>query len=250
MGLLKRIKKAADIALEVGTGEFQLGINQNVPPVDPGPDAWPLEDIARLAAQPDSRARAIVQDTEGAHERERGSHALVDRTSISLTLRLRNADGGFGPRCQHTVMVPRDATLLLTPGTEIPVLVDPSTGEIDRIDKKPMVEELRPRFAEARAAEKTRNRRGLGFVADALKEGASTLRSGEEPSADEAIEGVTADQWLLGRTALRRPMPDAVRDRTLERYGVPPGRWDSIDAAWSARAAADPDLAARLARIG
>jgi len=64
------------------------------------------------------------------------------------------------------------------------------------------------------------------------------------------VEGVTAEQWLLGRTALAQAkgrMPPPVLERAMTAYGVPAGRWAAVDAGWMARAEADPHLDARRA---
>jgi hypothetical protein len=250
MGFLDRVKKVAEVAVEVGTGDLDIGMAENVPPVDPGPDAWPLEEIARLEAESERRSgRAIVQGSTGVDRQEGGSRVLIDRTSVTLILRRRLADGSFGPRVQHSAVVPRDAAALLMPGTEIPVGLGPDGAVVD-IDRTRMIEELRPRFAESRAKSKASGRRGLAFVKSALGEATDDLARSEQQLPSAAVEGVTAEQWLLVRTALRRPVPDGVRDRVTQQYGVPAGRWEAIDAEWSGRAAADPDLAARLARIG
>jgi hypothetical protein len=45
-----------------------------------------------------------------------------------------------------------------------------------------------------------------------------------------------------------RPGPPLARPATRSRAS--PGRWEAVDAEWSARAAADPALGARLAAIG
>ncbi len=59
------------------------------------------------------------------------------------------------------------------------------------------------------------------------------------------IEGVSYDTWVEVRGGLRK---DTVHPIHVELYathrGVPPGRWEAVDAAWRQRAAADPRLKA------
>ena len=66
----------------------------------------------------------------------------------------------------------------------------------------------------------------------------------------ETVAGVSSDQWLQARRVLATGrVPDTIIDRTLGAYGVPAGRWSEVDAEWSRHAAADPALAARLAKL-
>ncbi|MDO8362635.1 MAG: hypothetical protein Q7V88_07045 [Actinomycetota bacterium] len=251
MGFFRKLGKAIEGAVELADGDsYGTDARADKPPVAIRTDASSLADLQLLAATSNGRlGRATVQWTEGVSAVEEGN--ADGYCTVQMGVRVRELDGGFGPCVAKRVLLPRDAGLVIGAGLEVPITRDPATGALEGIDRKALVEELRPLFAEARAEEAARRSVGLGVVATALREGLNDLRQPAtvpEPSA--TVEGVTADQWLQARRVLAAGrIPPAVLDRTLAAYKIPAGRWPQIDAEWSARAAADPALAARLANL-
>lgn len=154
-------------------------------------------------------------------------------TGVRLEIRPRLADGGYGRRSEHNPIVKREVALLLIRGSEVPVLLDYATGEVGSIDVKALTKELEPRFEEARERDRTTPAQpSWGEVASSIKGAFDDWRDEPPP---ETVEGVTAEHWLAARSARKR-FPDA----PLDGYGLPPGRWEALDAEWTARAAADP----------
>jgi hypothetical protein len=236
MGIMKRLKQAAEIALEIDPP------SQTIPPVAPGQNAWSAEQLAALEQESGGTAgRAIVQSSDGPpgwHGGEFGGPG--SRTSVEMIIQLRLPDGSFGERSRQTPTLPREAAFLAGRGTDIPVLVDPATRTVTGIDVKQLVREQEPYFAEARQAEKDNRRRArdVGFLAGAIKEGIDDLRAPASP--DDTIEGVAVHQWQAMRTALsKHPIPPDKIDALAQRYGVPPGRWQAVDEAWTARMEAE-----------
>lgn len=231
---MKRLKQAAEIALEIDPP------SQTIPPVEPGPGAWTVEQLAALEQESGGSAgRAIVQSSDGVTAMTSGKE-FSGRQTVELIIQLRLPDGTFGERSRQTPVLPREAAFLAGRGTDIPVLVDPATRKVKGIDVQQMVRELEPRFAEARQAEKDirKRSRDVGFIAGAIKEGIADLSAPSPP--EDTIEGVAAHQWQAMRTALsKHPVPPEKIDALAQRYGVPPGRWDAVDAAWTARMQAE-----------
>lgn len=237
--------------MELSTGSTHgIGPSADKPPVGLRPAASSLADLQVLALASAGRVgRAIVQSTEGVSAREGGGSG--GSCTVQMVLRARELDGSFGPRVEKHVLLPRDAGLLIGAGLEVPIERDPTTGALLGVDRRLLADELRPMFAEARAAEKARTSIGLGSAASAIREGLADLRQTDsvaEPA--ETMVGATADQWLQARRVLATGrIPETVLDRTLAAYGIPAGRWSEIDAAWAGRAANDPVLAAQLANL-
>lgn len=253
MGFLRKVMNAADAVLELADDSSE-GIGptaQNVDPVPLGPNASSLEELAALAASSDgTRGRAIVQSSEGVAARE-GARTLVERENVRMVLRLRLAEGGFGPRVEKSPILPRDAGLVIGRGLELPVNLGPDGAIVD-IDTGLLTEELRPQFAAAREEEKARRNRGLGFVVGAVRDGVDDLRTAkpDTPPPPDLPGGTSADLWLQARRALRNPrLREAQRSKVIAACGIKPDQWDAVDAGWTARAASDPALAARLAEV-
>jgi len=252
MGFFRKLGNIIGGAVELADGDSGgTDARAERPPVPPAAGASSLADLRMLALTSNGQlGRAIVQWTEGVSAVENGNADA--QCSLRLGVRVREVDGGFGPCVATTIIVPRDAGLVIGVGTEVPVVRDPASGAFDRIDRAALVEELRPQFAEARAEDDARRQINLGAVAFAVREGLDDLLRPAPPAdPSSAVEGVTADQWLQARRVVDTGrVPPAVLERTLAAYKIPPGRWPEIDAQWSARAAADPALAARLAQLG
>lgn len=254
MGFLRKLGRVVDTAMELADGAPDgIGPVADRPPVALRPDASSLADLEALAVTSGGRAgRAIVQSSDGVSEYGiDGARHAEGTCRVSTILRVREIDSGFGPRVEMGVWLPRVAALLIGVGLEVPVTRDPTTGDLVGIDRRALVEELRPHFDEVREASKARGRGDLGRAATAIREAVVELGQptpATEPS--EIVEGVTADQWLQARRVLATGrIPAAVFDRTLKAYGIPAGRWSEIDIAWSACAATDPALADRLANL-
>jgi hypothetical protein len=157
---------------------------------------------------------------------------------------------------------------------DIPVWADPATGQVVEVDVEAMIAELEPQFDLAKriwknedaplAAVRTvlkapKQAKGLfkaikAQVVDVVDDikaigdtGAPPPEAGELPTDAEfpPVEGVAYGRWVTIRGAL---VMDAVRPEHVDAYtthrGVPAGRWPAVDAAWEARAAQDPRLAA------
>lgn len=249
MGLFRKLGKIVEAAVELTDDSSQgIGLRAESPPVALRPDASSLTVLHALAASSGgTRGRAIVQSTDGVSQQEWGVSARGSCT-IQMLLRAREVDGGFGPRVEKHVLLPIEAALLIGSGLEIPITRDPVSGAFTGVDRSALIEELRPQFAQALADDEIRRRRGMRYAADAIREGFDELLV--PAAAPDAIEGVTADQWLQARRVVGMgKIPPAIVDRTLAAYGVPAGRWPQVDAAWSQRAASDPALAARLAAL-
>ncbi len=251
MGLFRKIGKVVEVVVEL-TDESSEGIGplRDAPPVAIRPEASSLAVLKALAAQSGGRSgRGIVQWTDGVSAPEDGRDG--GSCTVAMIVRAREIDGGFGPRVKKHVLLPRDAGLLIGAGLEVPITRDPATGELTGVDRRALADELRPMFAEARAAENARRNLGVGFAVAAIREGFADLRQSDAEAQPAAtVAGVTADQWLQARRVIAMGrIPDAIRDRTLGAYGIPAGRWSEIDAAWSGRAKTDPVLADRLANL-
>lgn len=221
---------------------------KDAPPVAIRSDASSLADLEALAATSGGRkGRAIVQWTAAVSDSTEGHRG--GNCVHQVIVRARELDGGFGPNVKKSVLLPREAALLIGAGLEVPIIRDPPSGELEEVDRRALVDELRPMFAEAREAEKAR--RGATATVDALREAITELRqprAATEPP--DTVAGVTADQWLQARRVLAKGrIPETVIDRTLAAYGIPAGRWPEVDAGWSDRAARDPAIADRLANL-
>lgn len=245
MGIFKRVKQAIEIGLEVDQP------SKASPSVPLAAGASTPEQLAALADESaGTRGRAVVQRTDGPRATEDHTQALVDRSTTEMVLELRMPDGSAGERRRFRPTLDRAAAYLAGHGTEVPVTLDPLTGAMVEVDTKALHAELKPRYAEAEQALKEADKGGLGLrhlgalVGD-LKEQHAHSRQQPDPTVD-LIEGVSADQWLLARKALGRNVPASVVARVAKAYGVPPGRWAEVNAAWSARAEGDPDLKKRL----
>ncbi len=251
MGFFRRLGKVVEGALDL-TDESSGGIGPvaDRPPVAPLPGASTLVLLQALAQTSGGRAgRAIVQSTDGVTTLE-GHAAVRGSCTVQMILRARELDGGFGPRIEKHVLLPVAAGLLIGAGLEVPITRDPRTGALVGVDRDALIDELRPRFAEAIEAEKARSQLGLGYAVGAIRDGVAELLHPPPTDSAPTVEGVAADQWLQVRRVLQTGrIPAAVLDRTLAAYGIPQGRWPRIDAVWSSRADADPALADRLAEL-
>jgi len=153
---------------------------------------------------------------------------------------------------------------------DVPVFVDPANGRALALDEEAIAAEVAPfrdtairiwkreegwlrtpRVVLGAPRSAVRFARSMGSSwRDGIAELVTDLRStppgpeaGERPSdaSHEPIEGVGYRTWVAVRAGLVR---DEVHPTHVELYathrGVPADRWPAIDAAWSARAGADP----------
>jgi hypothetical protein len=251
MGFLKKVGRLVLDATDLSSdSSHALMHRQDAPPVAIRPDASSLADLHTLAATSGGRAgRAIVQWTGGVPARVWGDQEGRGSSNVDMILRTRELDGGFGPCVQESVMLPREAGLLIGAGLEVPIIRDPTTGELKKVDRERLLDELRPLFAETKEADRAQH--SIRGQVNSVREAVSDLRKPAPPTEPpETVIGVTADQWLQARRVLGTGrVPDAIIDRTLAAYGIPKGRWPEVDAAWSARAATDRALADRLKNL-
>lgn len=206
--------------------------------------------------------RALVDGIDSAH-------AVGDVSAevpTDLYLRLRTPDG-LGPRvhCGHPMhwKVQR----LLRRGSDVPVAVDPVSGELEDVLVSALTDELRPRFGELSAAgeffvEPLRDIgqqvRDIGGLAHDVKDMASReyWRGHEFPDdggfapGDPILEpagGVTFEQWVQVSAALRREgVRREQRDACAERFGLAAGIWAPAAAEWERRALGHLMLAHRF----
>ena len=153
-------------------------------------------------------------------QRNRGS-ALWNK--VTLSLRLTDAPND-PPQVVECYLKTR-AWLDLDPGLDVPVRVDPSTGALLGLD--------------CQAYEDERDARPPtpGHVPDL-----------EPPTESVApVEGVSFELWVstLAGIAKNAVAPDGY-DAFATARGVPPGRWNEVNAAWQARLQSDWKLGAKF----
>lgn len=253
MGLFRKLGKAIEAVVDLtdDSGHGVGSIDDDRPPVALGANASSLAELRALHSESGGRAgRAIVQRTDGVSEVAWGESG-GGHEAVLMVLRVRELDGGFGPTVEKRVVMPRAAGLQIGAGLEVPVERDPNSGELVGVDRDALIEQLRPQFDEALAAERARRDVSVASAATAIRDGFTDMRAADAAAApSETLEGVTADQWLQARRVLAKGrIPDAVRDRTLAAYGIAPATWPAVDAAWSNRAITEPLLAERLANL-
>ena len=157
---------------------------------------------------------------------------------------------------------------------DIPVWADQATGQIVEVDTDTLITELEPQFALGKKIFKMEDAplssvRSLfkapkaikGFFGDMTSEWKSAVTDmvddmkgnvpqrpgGKRPGEPDhpPVEGVDYRTWATVKAGLVR---DAVHPVNVEPYavhrGVPPGRWEAVDAAWSQRAQQDPTVQA------
>lgn len=160
--------------------------------------------------------------------------------------------------------------------TEIPIRVDPATGQALALDRPALEQELAPRFPVIERAWSLRGQigqhvddaissaKGVVETPGALHDAAKELRQGlaepvdetpyippafqvaDDAPALEAIDGVSYETWVAvqGGMAREKVKPKA-RHEYAAAHGVPAG-WDEVSAAWMARISSDPALALRF----
>ena len=158
------------------------------------------------------------------------------------------------------------------PDDLLPVRVDPATGQVLTVDTPRLEERLAGHTAAAEEALSPSWRDEVSYVTESVKaapEAARTVASlpkhwlgalksmrgpaemsdGGIPPGDpalEPVEGVGFDTWVTIRAeTIRTSVPPADRDALAQRWKVPAGRWQAIDAAWQQRRMSDWRLAER-----
>jgi hypothetical protein len=222
MGIFRRIRQAAEIALEIDPP------SQNIPPVEPGENAWTE---VQLAALPPGHGRAIVQATDGATVGEGGPGSYGGSESVEWILRLRLPGGEYGPRERRTSFVPRTFAATVARGDEVPVSLK-DDGSLHKIDVNALKAEGLPRPLE-KPDRVAALREAGSALAGALRRG-----GGDEPTAAvasmEPVDGVTYEAWVEGEAAKTRRLPA-------------PRVSAAAEAEWTARVAADQALRKRYA---
>ena len=228
MGILRRLRQAAAIALELDPP------SQNIPPVELGENAWTDEQIAAL---PPGRGRAVVQYSEGASQSETsatwlgGTDGKLSGTDTAYwVLRLRLPNGEYGPREQRWTNVPRVFAATVGRGDEVPVTVEPD-GSLGKVDVAALKQEGTPREPVQRTARESWREARTALADVRLSDGAPE----PAPAASmEPVQGVTFEAWIEAEAARTRRKPE-------------PAVAASVHAEWQQRVAADPALRHRYA---
>jgi hypothetical protein len=195
-------------------------------------------------------------------------------TSQSLLVRPYRADGSLGPQQKLRLWIRIELAKSLgnLPDARLPVRVDPATGAALTIDEPRLEERLAGRTAEAEESLKGSLRDEVTYYTDSIKEAPAAARDilslpkawvgairglrGPQKMSDggiapgdpvlEPVEGVTFDVWIaVSAAVIRLDVPRASRDELAQRWGVPSGRWEAIDAVWQQRRSADFRMAER-----
>jgi hypothetical protein len=227
VGLLRRIRHAAAIALELDAP------SQNIPPVELRENAWTDEQVAAL---PPGQGRAVVQYSEGAARSESSMSWLGgtdnDMSGIDLAywiLRLRLPNGQFGPREQRWTNVPRVFAATIGKGDEVPVKVR-DDGSLGKVDVRALKREGPPREPIKRTAWEL-----LGEARAGLAEVRIEPDPEPPPAASmEPVDGVGFEAWIEAEAARIRRKPA-------------PAVSGNVSAEWQRRVAADPSLRQRYA---
>lgn len=207
----------------------------------------------------------IVQFWDG-HEHDAASHESKSvRWTFTATVRLSD---GTVHEVKDKLYFPTG--WLMAEGDEISVLVDPESGRVLGFDEPSIAALVAPRMQ--LYDDKGRKLGGLrhnlwiekGEVADA-KEAAKELAKlpgrwkaaafgpsevtpplPADDSALEPIEGVGFETWIAVQAgAVREKVPSSGYDALAQRHGVPAGRWDAVNAAWTTRLKRTPSLMTR-----
>ena len=208
------------------------------------------------------RAVVLVNRTGG---RDSGTSSVA----TLLRARLTPLPEGSGPEGELSQMLPSKQVHLITAGMEVPALLDPASHQPVAISKEGLDEAIgryylavEPEHGDWQRAlrakqEALRQDEGLlgpikehigdlRDVADAAKAAPRGLRDaartwkqelkklgGESHPAGEPIEGVGFDDWVRISVGLsREQVPVSETIAYAEREGVPPGRWEAINATW------------------
>jgi hypothetical protein len=210
--------------------------------------------------------RAVIVQFWDGHEHDAASHESKSvRWTFTATVRL--SDGAV-----HEVKDKMNFPTgwLMAEGDEISVLVDPESGRVLGFDEPSIAAQVAPRMQlyDAKGKKLAGFRHNLwiekGEVADAkeaVKEisklpgrwkdaafgapEATPMLPTDDPEP-EPIEGVGFDTWIaVQAAAVRRKVPSSGYDTLAQAHGVPAGRWDAVNAAWTRRLQSTPSLAMR-----
>jgi hypothetical protein len=189
---------------------------------------------AEIDAQwPNGRGLAVV--IRSRHDMDDGNRS--SRTRVHLLLRLRLPGGGVGPSSDISTWTRWQVAVLLEPGLDVPVRIDPQHGSIESVDVDLLTELLRPRFDDA-------ERRHPGVDLETGVEGVTGLPGAlrdawRTPSVMPA--GVDADD------PLRSPIDGMSWTRFVELAAIDPrgptGPEAAPFSAWMQRMMTNPPLA-------
>lgn len=205
--------------------------------------------------------RALLEGFESL--RSRGE--LGNRITINLSAQLRRPGGELGDAvfCPH--YLDWRSTKLVQRGTDVPVSVDPRTGELEDVLAEALDDELRPRFDEFSGLDEFFVE-PIREVGDQVRAGASTARdiaSGdffriENPTEDgfapgdpimAPANGVTFEQWVAVSAEIAHSgTPPDQREAVAARHGVPDGAWAEASRQWGRRQMGHPLMAEKYGR--
>ena len=205
--------------------------------------------------------RALLEGYESL--RHRGE--VGNRVDINLFAQLRLPDAELGDIvfCPH--FLDWRATKLVRRGTDVPVCVDPRTGDLEDVLPDALDAELRPRYGEFSAADEffIEPYREIGDQIRTAGRAARSVASGdafkiENPTEGgfapgdpimEPVDGVTFEQWVaVSADIIRGRMPPGQADACAARHGVRPGAWAEASRQWGRRQAGHPLMAEKYGR--
>ena len=195
--------------------------------------------------------------------RSRGE--VGNRIAIDLSAQLRQPAGSLGEPvfCPH--FLDWRATKLLRRGLDVPVCIDPVSGELEDVLADALDEELRPGFDQFSALDEmfVDPIREVGEDARAAAGVARDVASGaifkiENPTEDgfapgdpimAPANGVTFEQWVaVNADMLRDGAPPDRADAYAARHGVAPGAWAEGSRQWRRRQMGHPLMAEKYGR--
>lgn len=208
------------------------------------------------------RAVVVVNRTGG---RDSGTSSIA----TLLRARLKPLPEGSGPEGDISQLLPSKQVHLITAGMEVPALLDAESNQPIGLSKEGLDEAIgryylaleseHGNWEQALKAKRKELKREEGILgpvqdhvgdlrdlADAAKAAPGGLRDaarswkeevkklgGESHPAGDPVEGVGFDDWVEIRVGLSRDGISAGEEIAYaERQGVPPGRWQAINATW------------------
>jgi len=213
-------------------------------------------------------------------ELQPGERATSTRTKVELTL----ADGSSATLIEA---LPWELAVALSGwehfdapdwyDTEVPIRVDPATGQALSLDRPLLEQELAARFPVVEQAWSLKGQVGQSVqdvktsitgileAPGALRDAAEGIKGAWSEPVDEKpvvppafqvadddpafapIDGVSYGTWVTiqGGMAREKVKPKA-RHEHAAAHGVPAGTWDAISAAWMQRVSSNPAMALRF----
>ena len=179
---------------------------------------------------------------------------MEQRTALGMTtqnwdVELELADGSHATASKE--VIPFYACWLARPGVEVPVVVDPEdpiSASVDwpaaaneAADRAGGLDDSPPPGSAAEAIEAARSKPPAQAIG---------TTPAPEPAADpdlDPIEGVSLETWAAVEVGTARDrVPPADYDAYAQRYGVPAGRWEAVNAGWQGRMMGDWRVGAKI----